>query len=231
MEKETSSALFPLSVNVLPGAYLPLQIFEPRYIDMVSECLANSEGFCIVLFKDDENEENKEYLSHHNIATYVEIVDFNKLDNGLLGITVQGKHKIRIEDVWKQEDELLLGKIEKINEEDDNLSNEPEYLDLWNMVKEITNHPEIKKILEGGRRINYGARALNEGGIQSLPKLTFPGGMLTGCEAGFLNVPKIKGTHLAMKSGMIAANAIFENIGKKEEVDNYQSLIIDHFFK
>ena len=146
MEKETSSALFPLSVNVLPGASLPLQIFEPRYIDMVSECLANSEGFCIVLFKDDENEENKEYLPHHNIATYVEIVDFNKLDNGLLGITVQGKYKIRIEDVWKQEDELLLGKIEKINEEDDNLSNEPEYLDLWNMVKEITNHPEIKKL-------------------------------------------------------------------------------------
>ena len=146
MEKETSSALFPLSVNVLPGAYLPLQIFEPRYIDMVSECLANSEGFCIVLFKDDENEENKEYLPHHNIATYVEIVDFNKLDNGLLGITVQGKYKIRIEEVWKQQDELLLGKIEKINEEDDNLSNEPEYLDLWNMVKEITNHPEIKKL-------------------------------------------------------------------------------------
>ena len=146
MEKEISSALFPLSVNVLPGAYLPLQIFEPRYIDMVSECLANSEGFCIVLFKDDDNEENKEYLPHHNIATYVEIVDFNKLDNGLLGITVQGKYKIRIEDVWKQEDELLLGKIEKINEEDENLSNEPEYLDLWNMVKEITNHPEIKKL-------------------------------------------------------------------------------------
>ena len=146
MEKETSSALFPLSVNVLPGAYLPLQIFEPRYIDMVSECLANSEGFCIVLFKDDDNEENKEYLPHHNIATYVEIVDFNKLENGLLGITVQGKYKIKIEDVWKQEDELLLGKIEKINEEDDNLSNEPEYLDLWNMVKEITNHPEIKKL-------------------------------------------------------------------------------------
>ena len=146
MEKETSSALFPLSVNVLPGAYLPLQIFEPRYIDMVSECLANSEGFCIVLFKDDENEENKDYLPHHNIATYVEIVDFNKLDNGLLGITVQGKYKIRIEDVWKQEDELLLGKIEKMKEEDDNLSNEPEYLDLWNMVKEITNHPEIKKL-------------------------------------------------------------------------------------
>ena len=106
MEKETSSALFPLSVNVLPGAYLPLQIFEPRYIDMVSECLANSEGFCIVLFKDHFNEENNDYLPHHKIATYVEIVDFNKLDNGLLGITVQGKYKIRIKDVWKKEDEL-----------------------------------------------------------------------------------------------------------------------------
>ena len=114
MKKETSSALFPLSVNILPGAYLPLQIFEPRYIDMVSECLANSEGFCIVLFKDGVNEENNDYLPHHKIATYVEIVDFNKLDNGLLGITVQGKHKIRIEDVWKQEDDLLLGKIERL---------------------------------------------------------------------------------------------------------------------
>ena len=140
-------SVFPLSNFIIfPKTTVPLNIFEPRYIDMVSECLANSEGFCIVLFKEDENEENKEYLPYHNIATYVEIVDFNKLDNGLLGITVQGKYKIKIEDVWKQQDELLLGKIEKINEEDDNLSNEPEYLDLWNMVKEITNHPEIKKL-------------------------------------------------------------------------------------
>jgi hypothetical protein len=143
---ETTSALFPLSVNVLPGAFLPLQIFEPRYIDMISECLANSEGFCIVLFKEDDTQKESEFLYHHEIATYVEIVDFNQLDNGLLGITVQGKYKIKIEDIWKQNDELLLGKIKKIPEEDDNLSNEPEYLDLWNMVKEITNHPEIKKL-------------------------------------------------------------------------------------
>ena len=99
------------------------------------------------------------------------------------------------------------------------------YLSPYMEFQRFKHHPEIKKILEGGRRINYGARALNEGGIQSLPKLTFPGGILTGCEAGFLNVPKIKGTHLAMKSGMIAADAIFENIGKKEEVESYQSLI------
>ncbi|MDH3234329.1 MAG: electron transfer flavoprotein-ubiquinone oxidoreductase [Alphaproteobacteria bacterium] len=68
-------------------------------------------------------------------------------------------------------------------------------------------HPKIKPTFEGGRRIAYGARALNEGGMQCLPKLTFPGGVLIGCEAGTLNMPKIKGTHTAMKSGMLAAEA------------------------
>ncbi|MDA7598869.1 electron transfer flavoprotein-ubiquinone oxidoreductase [Alphaproteobacteria bacterium] len=71
-------------------------------------------------------------------------------------------------------------------------------------------HPAVRDVFEGGRRVSYGARALNEGGFQSVPKLTFPGGCLVGCTAGFLNVPKIKGTHTAMKSGMVAAEAIFE---------------------
>jgi len=74
-------------------------------------------------------------------------------------------------------------------------------------------HPEIRKTLEGGRRVSYGARALVEGGFQSLPKLTFPGGLLIGDTAGFMNVPKIKGNHTAMKSGMIAAEALVENFG------------------
>ena len=99
------------------------------------------------------------------------------------------------------------------------------YLSPYMEFQRFKHHPEIKKILEGGRRINYGARALNEGGVQSLPKLTFPGGLLSGCEAGFLNVPKIKGTHLAMKSGILAAEAIFEDIDKTEEISNYEKLI------
>lgn len=70
-------------------------------------------------------------------------------------------------------------------------------------------HPEIRKYLEGGRRVSYGARAINEGGWQSVPKLDFPGGALIGCSAGFVNVPRIKGTHTAMKSGMLAAEAAF----------------------
>ncbi len=84
------------------------------------------------------------------------------------------------------------------------------YLSPYNEFQKFKTHPKIKKILKGGRRVAYGARALNEGGYQSLPKLYFPGGALIGCEAGTLNVPKIKGTHTAMKSGMLAA----ENIHK-----------------
>ena len=99
------------------------------------------------------------------------------------------------------------------------------YLSPYMEFQRFKHHPEIKKILEGGRRINYGARALNEGGTQSLPKLTFPGGMLVGCEAGFLNVPKIKGTHLAMKSGIIAASTILENIDTKDEISNFEDQI------
>lgn len=73
-------------------------------------------------------------------------------------------------------------------------------------------HPLITKTLKGGKCISYGARALNEGGFQAVPKLTFPGGALIGCAAGFLNVPKIKGSHTAMKTGMLAGEAVFEHI-------------------
>jgi len=70
-------------------------------------------------------------------------------------------------------------------------------------------HPQIRAVLEGGQRISYGARAVNKGGLQSLPKLVFPGGLLAGCDAGFLNGAKIKGSHTALKTGMLAAEAVF----------------------
>ena len=79
-------------------------------------------------------------------------------------------------------------------------------------MQRYKTHPAIRPIFEGGRRIAYGARAISAGGFQSIPKLVFPGGALIGDTAGFLNVPKIKGTHTAMKSGMIAAEAVFEAI-------------------
>ncbi len=87
------------------------------------------------------------------------------------------------------------------------------YLSPYEEFQRFKTHPRIRRYLEGGRRIAYGARALNEGGLQSLPKLVFPGGVLVGCEAGTLNMPKIKGTHTAMKSGMLAAEAAAAALG------------------
>ncbi|HWH18690.1 MAG TPA: electron transfer flavoprotein-ubiquinone oxidoreductase, partial [Allosphingosinicella sp.] len=77
--------------------------------------------------------------------------------------------------------------------------------------------------LEGGRRVSYGARAINEGGWQAVPKLAFPGGALIGCSAGFVNVPRIKGSHTAMKSGMLAAEAAFEAIAEGREADDLRA--------
>ena len=84
------------------------------------------------------------------------------------------------------------------------------HLSPFEEFQRFKTHPAVRDVFEGGRRVSYGARALNEGGFQSVPKLTFAGGCLVGCTAGFLNVPKIKGTHTAMKSGMLAAEAVFD---------------------
>jgi electron-transferring-flavoprotein dehydrogenase len=90
------------------------------------------------------------------------------------------------------------------------------YLAPFEEFQRFKTHPAIRATFEGGRRICYGSRALNEGGLQSIPSLVFPGGALIGCAAGFLNVPKIKGTHTAMKSGMLAAEAAFEALAEPD---------------
>lgn len=89
------------------------------------------------------------------------------------------------------------------------LSYKNPYIEPFQEMQRWKQHPAIREILEGGRRVSYGARAINEGGLQSVPKLTFPGGALIGCSAGFVNVPRIKGSHTAMKTGMMAAEAAF----------------------
>jgi electron-transferring-flavoprotein dehydrogenase len=102
------------------------------------------------------------------------------------------------------------------------------YLSPFEEFQRFKTHPSVRSVFEGGRRVSYGARALNEGGFQSIPKLTFPGGCLVGCTAGFLNVPKIKGTHTAMKSGMLAAEAVFDSISQDiAEASSYQQKLQD----
>ncbi|RMD02256.1 electron transfer flavoprotein-ubiquinone oxidoreductase [Aquitalea palustris] len=105
------------------------------------------------------------------------------------------------------------------------------YLSPFEEFQRFKTHPAIKGVFEGGRRLSYGARALSEGGIQSLPKLTFPGGLLVGDTAGFLNVPKIKGTHTAMKSAMLAADAVFELLQANPEVQGQQAVGYSASFK
>jgi len=90
------------------------------------------------------------------------------------------------------------------------------YLDPFKEFQRFKQHPKIRPLFEGGKRLAYGARAINEGGYQSIPNLAFPGGALIGCAAGFLNVPRIKGSHTAMKSGMLAAEAVADDLESYE---------------
>ena len=96
------------------------------------------------------------------------------------------------------------------------------HLSPFDEFQRFKTHPEISKMLTGGKRISYGARALIEGGIQSLPKMYMPGALLIGCDAGTLNMPKIKGSHTAMKSGLIAAETIFEHLKEKKDLSIYE---------
>ncbi|MFM0251722.1 NAD(P)/FAD-dependent oxidoreductase, partial [Paraburkholderia sediminicola] len=86
------------------------------------------------------------------------------------------------------------------------------YLSPFEEFQRYKTHPAIRAILEGGKRVSYGARAITAGGLLSLPKLVFPGGALVGDDAGFLNASRIKGSHAAIKTGMLAADAAFEAV-------------------
>ena len=102
-----------------------------------------------------------------------------------------------------EDNQVMIGLVVHLNYRNPHLSPFDEF-------QRFKTHPAVRHYLEGGKRVAYGARALTEGGLQSVPKLTFPGGALIGCTAGFMNVPRIKGSHNAMKTGMLAAAAAFD---------------------
>ena len=103
------------------------------------------------------------------------------------------------------------------------LNYENPYLSPYDEFQRFKTHPQIRATLEGGKRVGYGARALTEGGWQSIPELVFPGGALLGCAAGFMNVPRIKGSHNAILSGMAAAEAAFAAIGEGRQHDRLEA--------
>eukprot|EP00490_Sorites_sp_Unknown_P012360 CAMPEP_0114657938 /NCGR_PEP_ID=MMETSP0191-20121206/14838_1 /TAXON_ID=126664 /ORGANISM="Sorites sp." /LENGTH=430 /DNA_ID=CAMNT_0001878641 /DNA_START=90 /DNA_END=1379 /DNA_ORIENTATION=+ len=94
------------------------------------------------------------------------------------------------------------------------------YLNPYMEFQKFKTHPDIKNMLKDGSCISYGARALNEGGYQSVPKLTFPGGLIVGCSAGFVNVPKVKGTHYAMETGILAAKNIYDELINNNKIES-----------
>ncbi len=106
------------------------------------------------------------------------------------------------------------------------LDYENPWLNPFEELQRLKTHPALRPTFEGGRRIAYGARALNEGGFQSIPDLHFPGGALIGASAGFMNVPRIKGSHTAMKSGMLAADAVAKALAEgTAEIDSYPAAL------
>ncbi len=116
--------------------------------------------------------------------------------------------------IYHQEDnQLAIGFVTALDYENP-------YVSPYHEMQKFKLHPAVRPLLEGARRVSYGARVINEGGLQSIPKLTVPGGALIGCSAGFVNVPRIKGTHNAMKSGMLAAEAAFEAIAADRARDD-----------
>lgn len=140
----TATPLFPLNTVLFPGSILQLKIFEQRYLSLVKSCMKNTHGFVVVLIND--GHEVNDTPTIHCIGTYVEITDFETLDNGLLGITIKAKHKVMIKNTTAQHDGLLNGDVEKIPEDD---TADQELLDDYHHLKEVLEsliqHPLLIK--------------------------------------------------------------------------------------
>ena len=134
--------VFPLGLVALPGTIQSLQIFESRYINMIKNCMSNDHGFVIVLQKKDELN-----FGIHKKGTYVEIIDFNNLPNGLLGITVRAENKVSINNLCQLEDGLNIADIKpEIDPEVDNQALIAEYPEIINILSQIIKHPKVTEL-------------------------------------------------------------------------------------
>lgn len=135
--------VFPLSSVVLPGGRVPLQLFEPRYIDMLTRCMKAQQGFVIALLR--VGSETSRIAGFYQTGTYVRIVDFQQLDNGLLGITVEGEVKVVITDNWQQADGLNLCEAENMPLEPP-AKIPPEFHELPTVLRALFRHPVIDRL-------------------------------------------------------------------------------------
>jgi len=142
--KKNNFPVFPLGLVALPGSIQSLQIFEPRYINMVKECMSNGHGFIIVL------QSKLESISDYGMSkkgTYVEIIDFNNLPNGLLGITVRSENKVNISNICQLEDGLHVADAKpEIDPEVDDQAILAEYPEISNILTQLMKHPRISDL-------------------------------------------------------------------------------------
>jgi Lon protease-like protein len=134
--------IFPLGLVALPGSIQSLQIFEPRYVNMIKSCMSENHGFVIVL----QNNEIKDFEISKK-GTYVEIIDFNNLPNGLLGITVKSENKVSLKNTYQLEDGLHIAEIKpEIDPEVDNQALIAEYPEIINILSQLIKHPKINEL-------------------------------------------------------------------------------------
>lgn len=141
--------VFPLNSIVLPGGRIPLQLFEPRYIDMLTRCLKSDEGFVITLLRD--GAEAGRVASFYEIGTYVRIIDFQQLESGLLGITVEGDAKVSMARSWQQDDGLNLCEMEFLPAEAPG-SIPVAFHELPSVLRALFRHPIIRDL---GMSVDY----------------------------------------------------------------------------
>ncbi|MDG2093465.1 MAG: LON peptidase substrate-binding domain-containing protein [SAR86 cluster bacterium] len=134
--------IFPLGLVALPGSIQSLQIFEPRYVNMIKSCMSDDHGFVIVL----QNNESTDFGISKK-GTYVEIIDFNNLPNGLLGITAKSENKVSIKNIYQLEDGLHIAEIKpEIDPEVDNQALIAEYPEIINILSQLIKHPKINEL-------------------------------------------------------------------------------------
>lgn len=136
--------IFPLNSVILPGGKVPLQLFEPRYIDMVSRCLKQDRGFVMALLQSG-SEAGPGPARFSDTGTRVRVADFRQLDNGLLGITVEGTEKVSIERNWQQADGLNLGDVRCLPAEP-RVSLPEHYGELADVLRALSEHPVIREL-------------------------------------------------------------------------------------
>lgn len=140
---ETLVPLFPLASVVLPRGRVPLQLFEPRYLDMLVRCLKTDSGFVVVLLQ--AGEETDRSVRFHDLGTYVRMVDFHQLQNGLLGITVEGIAKVAVQNYWQQPDGLYVGDIRVLAEEQP-VPVPERHAELPSVLYSLCRHPVVREL-------------------------------------------------------------------------------------